>query len=256
MLNYEYFHLYRKAINPLYWGLHTLINNLISDHNLSNHQIGGEITKFLVDDQKLKANVVYNKNFEEISIQILNLTGTDECGVIIIYKENPTTAIIQNIQGKDNCYESTIDKTNDGKIIMKLLIKLCKYYKIKKILLSDNSVKKINKITLELPIYYTMIKGYPWYVQFGFNNSFPEENLKIKNNYNKLKSKKVKDYNKNIFIDQEFIKFAEDNRELSIKSFIKSLCNHDIEKFNKVYQQIYLNLNLERLNNKEYYLDL
>jgi len=96
MLNYEYFHLYRKTINPLYWGLHTLINNLISDHNLSNHQIGGEITKFLVDDQKLKANVVYNKNYEEISIQILNLTGTDECGVIIIYKENPTTAIIQN----------------------------------------------------------------------------------------------------------------------------------------------------------------
>jgi beta-lactamase class D len=101
-----------------------------------------------------------------------------------------------------------------------------------------------------------MIKGYPWYIQFGFNNSFPEENLKIKNNYNKLKGKKVKDYDKNIFIDLEFNKFAKDNKELSIKSFIKSLCNHNIEKFNRVYQQIYLNLNLERLNNKEYYLEL
>ena len=66
MLNYEYFHLYRKAINPLYWGLHTLINNLISDHNLSNHQIGGEITKFLVDDQKLKAILKFHQMIRDL----------------------------------------------------------------------------------------------------------------------------------------------------------------------------------------------
>ena len=59
--------------------------------------------------------------------------GTDECGVIVIYKENPTTAIIQNIQGKDNCYESTIDKTNDGKMnsnTQENILNLCLLFKI------------------------------------------------------------------------------------------------------------------------------
>ena len=256
MTTHHYLNLYRNAINSKYWGLHTLINNIISDTNIHQKQIGGKITKFTVDNQQIKADVVYNKDFDDISIQIINLKGKEDCGVIVIYKEDKTTAIIQNIKGMDNCYESTIDKTNDGKIIMKLLIELCKSYKIKKILLADNSVKKIDKFTLELPIYYTMIRGYPWYVQFGFNNSLPEENLKINNNYNKLRGKKVKDYDRNIFIDPEFIKFTKDNQELSIKSFIKSLSFYNIEKFNRVYQQIYLNLKLERLNNKEYYLEL
>ena len=248
--------LYRKAINSSYWGLHTLINNILIDTNINHKQIGGEIKKFTIDNKQIKADVVYNKDFEEISIQVMRLIGTEECGVIIIYRDNPTTAIIQNIQGKDKCYETTISKTNDGKIIMKLLIELCRFYKIKKILLSDNSIIKIDKFTFELPIYYTMIKGYPWYVQFGFKNSFPDEQEKIRNNNIKLKGKKVKDFDKNIFVDKEFIHLAEENKDVSIKNFIKSISYHNIEKFNRVYQQIYQNLKLERLNNKEYYLEL
>ena len=248
--------LYRKAINSSFWGLHTLINNILGDTNIHHKQIGGEITKFTIDNQDIKADVVYNKNFDEISIQVINLKGTEECGVIIIYKDNPTTAIIQNIQGKDRCYETTINRTNDGKIIIKLLIKLCKYYKIKKILLADHSIKKIGDYDLELKIYNTLINGKPWYCQFGFINSNDKDQQIIIDNFNKLNGKKVSNFPKEIFISKKFIELYDKYKDNDIKEFIRMLSLYDIKRFYDIYDKLYKKLGLRNIKNKEYYLNL
>jgi len=254
MNNYDYIRLYKNTINPSYFGLPTLINNLLSEHNINEKQIGGVIKKFSVDNQEIKADVVYNKDFEEISIQIMSLIGNEECGVIIIYRENPTTAIIGNIQGKDTCYQSTIDKTNNGKIIMKLLIDLCKFYQCNKIKLADNAIKKLGDYSFNMSMYYTMIKGYPWYCQFGFKNSYREDQEKIIKNYHKLHNKKVKDFNKNIFIDKQFIDIYDKYIDENIKDFIKLLSTFYVKNFFDTYQNIYINLGLEFINSKNYQL--
>ena len=51
----------------------------------------------------------------------------------------------------DTCYESTIENISHGKIIVKLMIALCKKYQVKKILLSDNSHIVIDKYNQVYP---------------------------------------------------------------------------------------------------------
>ena len=143
-----------------------------------------------------------------------------------------------------------------GKIIVKLMIALCKKYHIKKILLADNSRIAIGKYDLDLKLFYTMIRGYPWYVQFGFKNVDQEDYLIVKHNYGLLKGKKVSDFNENIFIDNKFIKLAKTNQDMSIKQFIKEICNYDDKLFHGLYEDIYRNLGLIKPKHKQYYLNL
>ena len=143
-----------------------------------------------------------------------------------------------------------------GKIIVKLMIALCKKYGIKKILLADNSRIAIGKYDLDLKLFYTMTHGYPWYVQFGFKNVDQDDYVIIKHNYGKLKGKKVSDFNENIFIDHKFIELARINQEMSIKQFIKEICNHDDKLFHSLYEDIYRNLGLIKPKHKQYYLDI
>ena len=158
--------LYRTLINPFYFGITSTIQNLLTNNNISNNQFGGKITKFTIDNNIINANVIYNKDSKEAIIQLINLKDKTECGVIIIHNENKTEATIQNIQGNDSCNASTLNRTNNGKIIMKLLIDMCKYYKIKKIRVADHSSKKISKYEFDLKIYNEQFKLLPRPIKF------------------------------------------------------------------------------------------
>ena len=247
---------YRTLFNPFYFGITSTVQNIIRDYNISNPILGGEITKLSIDNNIIKADIVYNKEHDGIILQVLNLKDKTACGIILIHSNDKSTAIIQTLQGNDSCYASTLDRSNDGKIIMKILIELCKFYKIKKILLADRSTKKIGKYELDLKIYYTLINGKPWYCQFGFINSNDKDQQKIIDNFNKLNSKKVSDFPKEIFIHKKFIDIYEKYKNSDIKEFIRMLSLYDIKIFYDIYDKLYKNLGLRYIKNKEYYLDL
>jgi hypothetical protein len=97
MTTHHYLNLYRNAINSKYWGLHTLINNIISDTNIHQKQIGGKITKFTVDNQQIKADVVYNNNANN--------------NVSIIHEEVTNTILTIEPQNKNN--ENNLDNTDN-----------------------------------------------------------------------------------------------------------------------------------------------
>ena len=134
------------------------------------------------------------------------------------------------------------------------MIEICKKKNIKKILLSDNSIKKIDKYILDMKIYYTMINGYPWYVQFGFKNI--SDNEILKENYLILKGKKVKDFKENVFINKKFIELSKENLNMSIKKFIKLLSQYDINIFTDIYKKMYYKLKLKEIKNNQYYLEI
>ena len=238
-------------INKKYHGISLRLTNLLENYK----QIGGDIKKITIDDHEVTFNMIYNNDDDETSIQLLTIDGSLQCGIILIDKENPIEAIFQDVHAHDNCYDSTIENMSHGKIIVKLMIALCKKYGIKKILLSDNSRIVIDRYDLDLKLFYTMTHGYPWYVQFGFKNMDKDDYLIMKKNYKLLKGKKVSDFDKNVFIDQKFIKLAKDNMDMSIKQFIKEICNHDIKLFHSLYEDIYKNLGLIKPKHKQYYLN-
>jgi hypothetical protein len=247
---------YRTLFNPFYFGITSTIQNIIRDYNIPNPMIGGEITKLSIDNNIIKADIVYNKEHDGIILQVINLKDKTACGVILIYSDDKSTAIIQTLQGNDSCYASTLHRSNEGKIIMKILIKLCKFYKIKKILLADRSTKKIGKYELDLKIYYTLINGKPWYCQFGFINSNYTDQQTIIDNFNILNGKKVSDFPKEIFIHKKFIDIYDKYKNNDIKEFIRMLSLYDITIFYELYDKFYTNLGLKHIKNKEYYMNL
>ena len=65
---------YRTLFNPFYFGITSTVQNIIRDYNISNPIIGGEITKLSIDNNIIKADIVYNKEHDGIILQVLNTT--------------------------------------------------------------------------------------------------------------------------------------------------------------------------------------
>lgn len=244
---------YKNMINVKYWGIQCRITNLINEER-QHKQLGGDLKKITIDNNDIKYNIVYNNNPNDLNIQLLTIDGSLQCGIILFDKDNKTEAIFQDVHAYDNCYQSTVENTSHGKMIVKLMIEICKKKNIKKILLSDNSIKKIDKYILDMKIYYTMINGYPWYVQFGFKNV--SDNEILKENYLILKGNKVKDFKENVFINKRFIELSKENLDMSIKKFIKLLSHYDINIFTDVYKKMYDKLKLKEIKNNQYYLEI
>ena len=149
---------YKKLIIPKYYGISLRLNNLLESYK----QIGGKLKKININDNEITYNVIYNNDSQETSIQLVTIDGSVQCAIILIDNENPDEAVLQDVHAFDNCYESTIENQSHGKIIVKLIIALCKKQNITKIMLSDNSNLKCGKDSIDLKMFYTMIKGYPW----------------------------------------------------------------------------------------------
>ena len=88
------------------------------------------------------------------------------------------------------------------------------------------------------------------------NYPFLKDQQKIIDNFNKLNSKKVSDFPKEIFIHKKFIDIYEKYKNSDIKEFIRMLSLYDIKIFYDIYDKLYKNLGLRHIKNKEYYLDL
>jgi len=80
---------YRIIVNKKYHGISLRLTNLLENYS----QIGGDIKKITIDNHKVKFNMIYNNDDDEMSIQLLTMDGSLQCGIILIDKENPTEAI-------------------------------------------------------------------------------------------------------------------------------------------------------------------
>lgn len=248
---------YRNLINPNNSNISFGIVQLIKVQNINNPIIGGEIKKFTFDNKKIKANIVYNDEFDNLNIKVINLNdNSNECGVILIHKDKKRVAIIEKITGNKDSYKSSSNRSDEGKIIMKIMIELCRQNKIKKIKLGDRSHKLIGKYNFDLSIYNTLINGQPLYSQFRFINDKEEEQEKIKENYKKLNNKKVKYFQKEIFINKKFMDIYDKYKENDIKEFIRMLSIYDINIFYDIHIKLYENLKLQYIFFREYYLYL
>jgi len=247
---------YKNIFNSNYHGISLRLTELLRDNRYSNKLIGGELKKISYDSGEIIFNIDRTDNPKDLNIQLLTINGSKQCGIILIDPENKTNASFQAIHANDGCYISTVENTKDGKNIVELMIEICKYYGIKRIELKDSSVKKIDEYDIDLSMYYTMIKGVPWYVIFGFKNTEIEEQQKIKENFLKLKDKKVKDFDKNVFIVTKYIDLSKKFNDIPIKVFLKMISYYDIKLFANIYDKIYNNLKLEKIIKRVYYMNL
>ena len=105
MNKFEFIKQYQNLINPKYHGISLRISHLLDNYK----QIGGKLKMISINDNKYKINLIKNTDDELIDLNLLSIDGTLQCGVILIHKDNPEIAIIQDIHAYDTCYESTID---------------------------------------------------------------------------------------------------------------------------------------------------
>lgn len=245
---------YRNLVNSKYYGISLRMAHLLDSYT----QIGGDIISVPVDNVKYKVNVLHNEDDEGVELQLVTIDGSLQCGLILIDKtiKKNTTAIVQDIHAYDKCYETTIEDKKTGRAVMRIMIELCKKIGMKKIVLTDSSHIPCEKYSLDLKLVNTMKYGAPWYHQFGFRCEDKVNRDIVRYNYNILKDKKVKDFNKKIFIDEEYIKLSNKYSEVMIGKYIEKISKDDCAKFAKYYKDIYKNLGLKEITSNIMYLDL
>jgi hypothetical protein len=261
---------YKNMIRSLYWGIVSRMNDLLnSKYNSSiNGNIGGCLQKNTLTINNIKYIIIHNKEFNDINFHLVTIENSVQFGILLFQKNNKDIALFQEAYAYGGCNYSHIENLKDSKLITKLIIKICKKKKIKRIIIEDNSIYKIilpntsdfEKFTrgrdFDLDIYYTLITGKPWYTQFGFKNLKNKDYKNMIHNYNILNNKKVRDFSKNIFIDQKFIKLYDQYLDLNITVFNNILFNYDNDLFLHIYDDLFDKLNLIKFHDKHYYLDL
>jgi len=194
-------------------------------HFLADQIGGGKKLKVIYNDREYVFNEAMDKNY-----YILYSKDEFECVTIIIDLENK----IAEIHGIGN-YRSCLDdiNTNIGSTLLKITLKMIKKYKekldIKKILITDNSLKKCNNKNIKLSVMLTLLTGNTWYGKYGFKPvddtliKYYDNNKKIMNTIT-LKDIDLIKYLKMTKLDRKIIKnakkFIEKHQTLLVKDYL------------------------------------
>lgn len=143
--------------------------------SLNNIQLIGGSKKLTIeynlDKYKFKSSDI-NEDY-----YVLYSKDEKECVSVIISKKD-NIAEIHSIGNFDSCLHTT--NQNVGSTLLQLTIKMLKRYKdkfkIKMIILVDNSIKKCGKKNIKFSIMKTLLTGDTWYGNYGFRP------IKIENN--------------------------------------------------------------------------
>jgi hypothetical protein len=237
-----------------YRGPYNRLVNLLSKYK----QFGGELKTITINKKGYKINVQeLEDDNNNLDISLITIDGAVHCGTILINKSKPKEAILEDMHAFDNCYETTIEDKKSGKIVMKILIELCKEKGVEVIKLADIShIPCGSSNSLDLKMVYTMTHGVPWYHQFGFIPKKSIDKEIMKHNYLIMKDKKVKDVKKEVFISEEYMKLYDKYKEELLISFIERLGKRDCKTFLIYYKTIYKNLGLLELIGKKMILKL
>lgn len=159
-------------------------------------------------------NFYYNKNEDLRTFSLYSNEYKLECLIILIYV-GTEQAIINNISNYPDCIPNKfiLNQKKIGFIMLDLAIKFIKEikdrYKIKKILLTDNSAKQSkskegNTLNIDLSKMYILLNGHTWYGNKGFKpvekDKYDQETFidgilyeKYLNNYKIIKNTLLKD---------------------------------------------------------------
>ena len=197
-------------------------------------------------------------------------------------------AVLQSISYYKDCVKSGLEHPGGGSILLKLCIKYLKEnknkYKIKRLILYDNSFYKCykNKETIWLSLMHTLLFGHTWYGKYGFrpyNSNTKSLDIELNNNYeNNFKivtTTKMKDIdfsnyyykiNKDILPEKEAIEKKEEKKKyykkyenLTIdKFFRKMLINFQdgCAFFSLFYRSFYTDMKLYNFKSMTFFLDL
>ena len=200
---------------------------------LNDKQIGGRVSKELIQEYKGYKFRIHIEKQDDITINILTHNVNPLfCGIIDINKKGKVAALI-NISSYKNCtIPDLINK--GGSIILNFIIGFLKLNKnslgINRIVLRDNSTKFCNKCPeqINMAMMYTLLYGDTWYGKYGFR---PYDTMQ-----NKPYQPHVDSYNKNKniiqnakVIDVNLIKYFKD----AVKLF--KLTDINTEHFDKLF---------------------
>jgi len=220
-----------------------------------------------------KLKVTYNNHkyiFEEVmddNYYVLYSKDEFDCVAVIIDKEYNKA----EIHGIGN-YKSCLDEinTNVGSTLLKITIKMLQKYKeklnIKKILLTDNSLKKCNNKNIELSKMLILLTGDTWYGKYGFKPveerliEYYENNKKIMNTIT-IKDIDLIKYLKMTKLNEQIIenskKFMKNHQSLLVKDYLSRFLkeyDNTCEYFYDFYFTLFIDLRLYDFHHRTFEL--
>lgn len=271
----------KKILMVLYKNSYIIRNKRIRHKDLFINylkQQGGSI------ENLSKLTIKYNDHkyiFEKSEIDndnyILYAIDGLEC-VSVIINFSDKTAEIHGIGNYETCVNTTTSNQHVGSTLLKITIKMLKKYKdklnINKIILVDNSMKKCNKVNIELSMMLTLLNGNTWYGKYGFRpfngstyeldrikNSKYENNIKIMDSITISKAniiKYIKLTNKKSLIN-DVENLVKSNPNYLLTDFTKSfLTNYDstCKYFNLFYRELFDGIGLYDFHGQVFGLDI
>jgi len=231
-------------------------------HFLADQIGGGKKLKVIYNNHEYVFNEAMDKNY-----YVLYSKDEFECVAIIIDLENK----IAEIHGIGN-YTSCLDdiNTNIGSTLLKITLKMIKKYKekldIKKILITDNSLKKCDNKNIELAQMLTLLTGNTWYGKYGFKPTDERLIKKYENNKKIMNTLTIKDidlikYLKMSKINKKVIEkskeFIEKHQSILVKDYLsKFLKEYDktCEYFYDFYEHLFDDLGLYNFHRRTFEL--
>ncbi len=239
-------------------------NKTQARHFLTDQIGGSKKLKVTYNEYKYVFEEAMDKNY-----YVLYSKDEFECVAVVIDIENKI-AEIHGIGNYKSCLENT--NTNVGSTLLKITLKMLQKYKdkldIKKILLTDNSLKKCNDKNIKLSVMLTLLTGYTWYSKYGFKPTdntlitFYENNNKIMNTIT-LKDIDLIKYLKMTTLDKKVIEkskqYIKKHQSLLLKDYLsKFIKEYDktCEYFYDFYNQLFIDLGLYNFHHNTFELVL
>ena len=222
--------------------------HLWNDYNVTRFYLkGGGYEEVMIDNEKYIINIIKTKTDQEIEIQLLTLDKNDiqQCGLILLDSKNKI-GYINDIHFYNTCIKG---KINNGSLLMKSMIEICKKNNMKQIILYDKSTKLcLNKYKFQLKYLYTLLHGYPWYSKFNFTPLLDKDIKVFKHNYNIMKNLKIGDIKEilqklNIYPIENY-----DNKYA--RHLFSKIVEKDCKLFYDIYEQLYKSIGLKLYSDK------
>jgi hypothetical protein len=228
-------------------------------YTLNNYQYGGSTKKLVYKDKEFKFK--FDKSDSSITIYREKLNGA--CILIFINSEE-RFAYIHDLSYYPECSKPN---TKSGTEILLVSLKFLKKYKekygIDRVVLTDNSLKYIKgcKDPVILTRNYFLLNNDTWYGKFGFkpyditlNKPNKQNRKEYKNNRNRIKETKVKDY---LYFIRKYLSVSDKDKELNISVFLNKLMKqHDNCKVNIFIEKLFIEMKLFDFHLLGFYLDL
>lgn len=174
----------------------TEFSKFFIENKIKNNQIGGKKEDVIIEynNEKYIFNRTKEGDFMYYALHQNKDELKDMCIMIIIDK-SINTCSIHTISYDEKCFENKKGCGSDLlKLALLLINKIKNRYEIKKITLTDNSIKMCkNGKNIKLSKMMTLLTGDTWYGKYGFRPKIKEEAEKYEENKNKINNLLLRD---------------------------------------------------------------